>query len=229
MEIGPGEIELTAVDRLDTGTLDPDLDKTLATAMENNAQLRAVRAQGKAAIIEVQVTNNGLLPQLDFNAAAGPEGNSDRFGEAVKQMGKFDTYAVVAGVTFSMALGNDAARGAHEAAQGNLRKVKLTEQDIRSQIAAQVVRAVNLVRSARKRMEVSAKASSLAAQNVDLEKARWEVGRTTNFEVLKRQDELAQSQLAEARSHADYLKAVSVLDSLTGELLSRYGIALSKA
>src|SRR6185295_7176182 len=113
-------------------------------------------------------------------------------------------------------------------AEGNLRRVKMSEADISSQVAAQVVRAVNLVRSAKKRMDVSAKATQLAVQNVDLEKARWEVGRTTNFEVLKRQDELAQSQLREARAHADYLKAVSILDSLTGDILPRYGIELAK-
>jgi outer membrane protein TolC len=228
MEIGPGEIELNAVDRLDTAAIEPDLDKTLKAAMDNNPQLRTVRAQGKAAVVEVEVTENGLLPQLNFDAAAGPQGNSDTFGDAVSKMAKFDAYEVRATLNFSMALGNDAARGAHDVARGNVRKAKLSEADISSQIAAQVVRAVNLVKFAKKRMEVAAKATRLAAQNVDLEKARWEVGRTTNFEVLKRQDELAQSQLAEARARADYLKSVSVLDSLTGDILPRYGIELAK-
>jgi len=229
MEIGPGEIDLDATDHLDTGSQEPNLDKTLASAMENNPQLKTVRAQGKTAAIEVAVTQNGLLPQLDFTAAAGPQAQAEKLGTTYSNLATFDSFEVVAGVKFSMAFGNDSAKGAHEVAQGNLRKVKLTEQDIRSQIAAQVVRAVNLVRSAKKRMDVSAKASALAKQNVDLEKARWEVGRTTNFEVLKRQDELAQSQLREARARADYLKAVSILDSLTGEILPRYGIALAKS
>ena len=228
MEIGPGEIELTAVDRLDTGASEPDVDQVLAAAMANNPQLKVVRAQGKTASIDVEVTDKGLLPQLDFSAAGGPQGNSEELGDAFDRMASFDAYEVKAGLVFSAPLGNHAAKGAHEVAKGRYRKVKLSEQDISAQIAAQAVRAVNVVRSAKKRMEVSAKASTLAKQNVDLEKARWEVGRTTNFEVLKRQDELAQSQLREARARADYLKAVSVVDSLTGSILPRYGIALAK-
>jgi outer membrane protein len=228
MEIGPGEIELQATDRLDTVGTEPDMDKTLTAAMQNNPQLRTVRAQGKSAQIEVHVADNGLLPELNFNAAAGPAGQAEKLGDAFSNMAEFNSFAVVAGVNFSASLGNHNAKGARAVAEGNLRKVKMTEQDISSQIAAQVVRAVNLVRSAKKRMDVSAKATQLAAQNVDLEKARWEVGRTTNFEVLKRQDELAQSQLREARAHADYLKAVSILDSLTGDILPRYGIELAK-
>src|SRR6185295_6626143 len=50
------EIELSATDRLETNTTEPDLDKTLASAMENNPQLKTVRAQGKQASIEVEVT-----------------------------------------------------------------------------------------------------------------------------------------------------------------------------
>jgi outer membrane protein TolC len=227
MEIGPGEIELQATDRLDIVGSEPDMDKTLASAMQNNAQLRTVRALGKSARIEVAIADNGLLPSLIFGAGAGPAGQAETFGDAFSNMAGFNSFAVVGTLTFSAALGNHAAKGARDVAEGNLRKVKMTEQDISSQIAAQVVRAVNAVRSAKKRMDVSAKATQLAAQNVDLEKARWEVGRTTNFEVLKRQDELAQSQLREARAHADYLKAVSVLDWLTGDILPRYGIELA--
>jgi outer membrane protein TolC len=143
-------------------------------------------------------------------------------------LAKFESFDISAGLTFQAPLGNHAAKGRHEAAKGAVRKAKLTEQDVRAQIAGQTVRAVNVVRTAKKRMEVSAKASNLARQNVDIEKARWDVGRTTNFEVLKRQDELAQSQLREARARTDYLKAVSVVDSLTGAILPRYGIELAK-
>jgi outer membrane protein TolC len=228
MEIGPGEIELTAVDRLETDASDPNVDKVLADAMSNNPQLKVVRAQGKSAAIVVEVTDNGLLPQLDFTASGGPQGNADNLNDAFSNMATFDSFEVSAGLTYNQTLGNHASKGASEQARGRLRKAKLTEQDISAQIAAQAVRAVNVVRSAKKRMEVSSKASTLAKQNVDLEKARWEVGRTTNFEVLKRQDELAQSQLREARARADYLKAVSVVDSLTGSILPRYGIALAK-
>lgn len=229
MEIGPGALDLFAADGLDTQAREPELDAALALAMDANPQLKLVRAQGDAATIEVTVTENGLLPQLDFTAAAGPQGNAAKAGDAFEQMGKFDSYQVTAGVTFSMQLGNSGANARAEAARLRVRKAKLSEADVRAQIAAATVRAVNLVRSAKKRMEVSARASGLAQQNVELETARWQVGKSTNFDVLKRQDELAQSQLREARARADYLNAVATLEALTGQLLERYGISLAAA
>jgi outer membrane protein TolC len=228
MEIGPGEIDLVATDRLETAATIPDLDQMLSRALEQNPQILAVRAAGKSAAIDVEVTENGLLPQLDFNASAGPTAQASTLGSAITDLAQFDSFTVNAGVVFSWNIGNDGAEGAHRAAQGRLRKVKMTEADIKAQIAVAVVRGVNLVKSATKRMEVTAKATQLAQQNIDSEKARWEVGRATNFDILQRQDEYAQSQLREARARADYLKAVATLEALTGDLLPRYGIELTK-
>ena len=82
--------------------------------------------------------------------------------------------------------------------------------------------------STEKRISVDNEAVQLAIINLNAEKARFEVGRTTNFEVLRRQDELAQAQLRQARARVDYLKARSLVDSLTGDLLPAYGVKLQK-
>jgi outer membrane protein len=60
--------------------------------------------------------------------------------------------------------------------------------------------------------------------NLDAERARFDVGRSTNYDVLRRQDELSQAQLRRIRAAADYMKAVAVLQTLTGDLLPAYGI-----
>jgi len=229
LEIGPGEIELVATDKPAPVPAAVDLDAELARALEQNPQLKVIRAQGKQVTIEIEVAENGLLPQLDFQAAGGPAGNADNPGDALEQMARFDSYNVQAGLVFQTPLGRRAARGGLQVAEQQLRKVKLGEADVRAQISVAVARGANAVRSAGKRIEVLAKSRDLALVNLDMEKARYEVGRTTNFEVLKRQDELAQAQLRQARARADYLKAVAVLEAITGAILERYGIELSPA
>jgi outer membrane protein TolC len=92
----------------------------------------------------------------------------------------------------------------------------------------QVVRAANLVRSATKRMDVLVKAADMAEVNLRSEKARFEVGRATNFDVLRRQEELAQARLRQARAKTDYLRSVAVLEAVTGEILPHYGIAVTR-
>jgi outer membrane protein TolC len=225
MEIGPDHVDLVAVDRPELAT-PPSLEEALAQAHERNPQLRTLRARGRAAQIEVEVTRNGLLPQLDFQASAGPTATAAGPGTALEQMVTFDAFEVSAGLVFSMPIGNRASEGAAAAAAGNLRKARLGEADVDAQIKVAVIKAHNLVLSAQKRIDVLAKASELARVNLDAEKARFEVGRSTNFEVLKRQEELAEAELAQARAEIDYAKALTSLESLTGDLLPRYGIEL---
>lgn len=227
LEIGPGEIDLAASDKLDVTAAVPSVDEALKKAMERNPQLVTIRAQAGVAAIDVEVNEDGLLPQLDFNAAAGPLGNSTGAGDSFAQMAEFKSWQVNATVNLTMPLENRQAKAALATSKGRLRKVKLSEADVSSQIAVQVVRAVNGVRSASKRIEVTATSTKLAKQNVDVEQARWEVGRSTNFDVIKRQEELEEAQLREARARADYLKALAVLQALDGDLLPQYGITVA--
>ncbi|MBI4512374.1 MAG: TolC family protein [Deltaproteobacteria bacterium] len=229
MEIGPGEVMLEATDRPEPVAVEPDLDRALASAMERNPQLLAVRTQVRSASIEVEVAENGLLPQLDFSASGSKFANSTEVGDAFTDLLSTKSYSVQAGLTFSTPLGRHQAKGSFGAARNTLRKVRMTEADIRAQIAVAVVRAANLVRSSKKRIEVLTKSTELAEINLNTEKARYDVGRATNFDVLKRQEELAQAQLRQARAKTDYLKAVAVLEALTGEILPRHGIQLAPA
>ncbi len=226
LEISVTSMGLEAIDRLEPAGGDLALDEAFTRAKAANPELAVVRAQGRAAQIEVEVTENGLLPQLDFNATAGPAGNADNMGEALGQIGTFDSYSVQAGLVLSVPIGNRAAKGARDVARGQLRKVKLSEADIEAQVAVAVARSVNLVATTRKQLEALEKATRLAQVNLDAEKARFDVGKSTNFDVLARQEELSQAELRRARAQADYLKAVAQLQTLTGDILPGYGVEL---
>jgi outer membrane protein TolC len=228
MEITAQSIGLLATDRLEPAGGELTLDQALERAMAANPQLAVVRAQGEAAQIEVEVTENGLLPQLDFTANAGPVGNSDNASDSFSQLVSFDSYSVNLGLVFSMPIGNRAARGANQQAVGQVRKVKLGQRDLEAQIAVATARAVNLVSTTRKQLEALDTASRLAQVNLDAEHARFDVGKSTNFDVLQRQEELSLSDLRRARAQADYLRAVAQLQTLTGDILSSYGVELRK-
>jgi outer membrane protein TolC len=204
----------------------PDGPSTLAVALAHNPQLQAVRAQGRAAAIEIDVTENGLLPQLDLAAAAGPVGNGHDLSTAYQQLKGLQSYTITAGLVFQEALPRHAARGAREAASEALRKVKLTESDIAGQVAAAVARGIAAVDTAGRRAEVLSRSTEAAALDLAAEKARFEVGRSTNFDVLRRQDSLAAVQLVLLRAKVDHLKALADVEAATGEILGRHDVVL---
>ena len=58
------------------------------------------------------------------------------------------------------------------------------------------------------------------------EQARFDVGRSTNYDVLFRIDELLTAQTTLLRAGLDYLRAKAELQALTGEILPAYGLDL---
>lgn len=226
LEIGPGQINIVTVAPPEAEPKEFDLNALLARAYQSSPELTVLAKREEGAELEVEITENGLLPRLDLAASAGPSGVGEDPGAAAEDLVSFDGISVSATLTFQQTLGNRAARGRTDASRARLLRTRVTAQDLRAQIALAMVRAVKVAESAQARMAISRRAISLAEQNIDAEKARFELGRATNFDVLQRQEELKQSQLRYARTVIDYLNALAIIDSLTGELLPRYGIEL---
>jgi outer membrane protein len=67
---------------------------------------------------------------------------------------------------------------------------------------------------------------ALAQQNIEIERKKLDLGKSTNFEVLRRQDELEAARLRHASAIVDYLSARAEIDGVTGQLLARFGIVM---
>ncbi len=226
MEIGPGNIELNAQAPLEPKVAEFDLDALLARAYENSPEIAALSVQEKGASLDVEVTDNGTLPRLDLSLDFGPTGTSKSRVRPFLYMGRLDGYEGTATLTYEHTLGNHAASGSYRKARASLRQARINLADAKAQIAAAMVQAVQSARSAKKRMEISRRIIALAEKNIDAEKTRFELGRSTNFDIMQRQDELKQAQLGYALAAKDYLTSVAYIDALTGDLLGKYGVAL---
>jgi outer membrane protein TolC len=222
MPITAGKQSMVAADSPEPEHQPIDPDRSLEIALARNPQLSAARSQTLAAGIEVDVTRNGLLPQLDLSLGGGPSGSASGTQRAFEELLRFGGYSVQAGLAFSQSLERRAALGQAEAARLGVRKARLAESDIALQIAGAIGKAVHAVTSASQRTEVLARATDFASLDLSAEKARFEVGRATNFDVLRRQEELAQARLRHTRSKVDQLQSRAVLEALTGEILGRY-------
>ncbi|MCA9701404.1 MAG: TolC family protein, partial [Myxococcales bacterium] len=106
---------------------------------------------------------------------------------------------------------------------------ELNLKSVRQNTSSQVITASNSMRSATKRIELARLSIELAEQNLAAEQARFDVGRSTNYDVLQRIDELLAAQNTLVLAGLDYLKARSQLQALTGELLPAYGLDLPSA
>jgi outer membrane protein len=228
MEIGPRELTLTTATDLGVPGQSWDLDALVADAYETSPELALLTEQGKDASIEVEVTENGVLPSLDLSLSAGPVGADDGFGGAAKNMVTFDDYSAAVTLTYQHSIGNHAATGAAREARAQRRRIQIDEFDTKAQIAQSLTEAVLLADSASKRVELAGTAIDLAQQNIVAEQSRYSLGKSTNFDVLQRQDELKQAQLRQARAIIDWHEAATAIAAIDGTLLDDYGIKLEK-
>jgi outer membrane protein TolC len=81
-------------------------------------------------------------------------------------------------------------------------------------------------RTAARRGDLARAAVGYAQKNLEAERARFEVGRSTNNDVLLRQQELKSAEIQVARAMTDLANAETALATLTGDILERYGVVL---
>jgi outer membrane protein TolC len=204
--------------------LGPDL---VPRALAHNPLLAAARTQVRASAIEIDVAQNGLLPVLDAFVAGGPAGAAPEPGAALRDLGGLRGYAVQAGLTFQEPIQLRGQRGARDAAVALADRARTYVRELETLVARDVTSAVAALEAARGRTTALERAVSLAELDLEGERARFAVSRSTNFDVLRRQQNLALARLSLARARADGAQAVAALEALTGEILTRHGLALA--
>ncbi|MBM3761562.1 MAG: hypothetical protein FJW36_15095 [Acidobacteria bacterium] len=121
----------------------------------------------------------------------------------------------------------------NRAARETVAQVKLTERTLELQrarteqaIGAEVRNAMQALRTAEQRI-VAAEASTKAAkEKLDSEQRLFETGESTNFLVLTRQNEYADSQRRSLVARLDFNKAIARLEQALGVTLDTHNISL---
>jgi len=220
------------------------LDEAIRTALANRPEIATARAQIAARHVEVVAANNALLPALDlvgglsFNGIGGNEILTEGFpptiigeveggyGDALGQLFDFDFGTWRLGVNFSMPIGNNAAKGAYAQTTLNEDKAKTELERTEQQTILEVRQAVRAVSDAGELVTSTRATRELAELQLEIEQDRFDVGMSTNFEVLTFQDDLARSQVQELRAVIDYRRARAALARVTGAIASRYGVQI---
>jgi outer membrane protein len=226
MPIGPGDLGLRVATDLDTKDQSTNLAELVERAFAASPELAQLAKQDASATIDVEVAENGLLPQLDAALTIGTAGVGDSFADATRDMARSKSLVIRGSLTFQQSLGQHDALGRTREQRELKHKLAVTAVDIRSQIAQTMSRAVAQLELARRRVTLSQRAIELASENIKIETDRFNLGKSTNFDVLNRLEELRQAELRKAQALTDWHKAEVVIESLTGDVLPMYGISV---
>jgi outer membrane protein TolC len=168
-----------------------------------------------------------LLPSLDLEASGGIRGEGAGASSAWDELRRAKTAVYSVGLELTVPLGNRTARGARAAAVRARQRVKVDERALATQIESAVVAAITIMDSARLRIATLERALDMADEAIKAERVRWELGRSTNYDVMRRQAEREDTALRLARARTDLVTAEATLEGITGAILQRHHVTLA--
>ncbi|MCH7599845.1 MAG: TolC family protein [Myxococcales bacterium] len=223
------------------GQVDPELATDLA--MKHRPDLASLELRIEQNEMLVRFRKNQRLPQLDFNASyrtSGIEGkgNDDLvFGTATDTGGGFsDTHnswfsnsggkEYRLGGSFSIPLGNYGPRHSVSKARLELRRSKTQLTRLHQQIILEIRRDIRLLKAARKGIDASERQRVAAEEQLRAERIRLEHGESTPFDVLQKESELVEAEVAKINALHLYQTSASDLDRAQGTILRTHNIVV---
>jgi outer membrane protein TolC len=186
------------------------------TASSNLLYAQVNRLSTLAGIPPLPIVPVGTLPDFLIGGYGTALGNV--FG------GRYQS--IQAGVQIDLNLRNRTADANYAQSVIAEKRLRLQQAQVEQGVEAQVRNALQGVQSGRQRI-VAAEASSRAAQEkLESEARLFQTGESTNFLVLTRQNEAADSRRRAVVARLDFNKSLSRLQQVTGATLSSHKITI---
>lgn len=214
---------------LDAPTFDQapvDLDAALVMAQDRRPELLAMENQVKQANLGVAVATNELMPELNVDLGLGVVGQDSTFADAARKLGTFEARTFSAGVEFSWTPAMQGGIGGMQQARANRRIATTSMEQARVEVELEVRAAHRELVTAGRQVHAAARFRDAAERSLAIEERRFLDGISSNFLIAQRQEELAQSQLAELSALIAHRKARTGWEIATGQLLDTRGIVV---
>ena len=231
----PRRVEPTDAPSVDEISVDRQHSLEQAMLQRPEVQAAALNIHNKE--LQLRYAENQLLPRLDLKAGAGLTGIAGdlkpgsmnpfpgSYGTSLDRLnGDFYNYSV--GVVLQIPLGNGQAQSKHSQARIELTQEKARQRDLVNQIILEVDRAASDVGSGFKRIQTARLAKELAEENLRLQEKRFQIGLTTQKDVIDFQSRFIDAQSTELRALTDYNTAIAKLKLAEGTLLESYNIKI---
>ncbi len=166
------------------------------------------------------------LPPLAFSFGALPASLNGGYGKALSNLfgGSYPTVQV--GLTLDLTPRNRAAQANLAESAILERRLKLEQARVELGIEAQVRNAMQALSTARQRIAAAEASARAAKEKLDSETRMYQSGESTNFLVLTRQNEYADSRRRDVVARLDANKAIAQLRQAVGSTLDAYKIRL---
>jgi HAE1 family hydrophobic/amphiphilic exporter-1 len=212
-----------------------NLKDALAEAFSNRPELNVLRVQQDINKIDTQLFKNQTLPRVDLQttvltfglagslvpaATGSPAANLlGGYGQALRNLGSFNTGTVSVGATIQLPLHNQTAKANLANARIQGEQLVATVQSQEQAVEVDVRNAVQGVDTSQRQLSTARAATKSAEVQLAGEMKRYQAGMSTTFLIFQFEDQLVTARTSELRAEANYNQALANLQRATSTTL----------
>ncbi len=205
-----------------------DVKSSVEKAFELRPELKQSMLQLENQKILQSYARNQVLPTLDLSASYRYSGLDQKYSDALDQVTGADFPGWQVQLQFGLPISNTQARADARRAQLEFEQTTTNEAQTRQTILVEVRQAVRNIETSLKGIAATRAARDAAEKNLDAQRKRFDNGMSTNFDVLRVQNDLASSRSAELRALTSYQQSVTAFHRAVGDLLELRGIEVQE-
>lgn len=225
-----------------------NVEEAVNIALENDPTLTNQRIGLRSAELNLKQAKNSLLPSLSVNGSFNLQGRGGTriirqggigsaeveiletgFGTSIQQVfsGDFNTWSI--GATLTMPLHNYSAKATAARSEISQRQQLTQFEQRRQQVTYDVRQQVRNVENLVQQVATATLRRELAERQLRAEERKFEVGTSTNFQVLTFQNDFSNAQLSELTAIVTLQSAIAQLELTKGTILQYFGVQIGDA
>jgi len=204
-----------------------DIDAAIQAALSERTDIREARQDRRIAELDLEVTENNRLPELNLTASysllgvGGTEYSRSGLGgtpvlvsrggylDGINQISAFEVPTWNVGLSFSYPIGMRSAKANLERARLQMEQRDLAIRSQELAIVTEVTNAGLSVTDTRLQLAAATRSRELSEQSAAAEVTRFNAGAATNYEVVTAQDALTSARLSELRALINHINAIA--------------------
>lgn len=198
------------------------LDESVSSATKSRTDYLEAKTEIEKQNLKIGFAKDQSWPKLDLEASYGYNGLGTSFTDSFTGMDSNPEWSV--GVVFRYPLGNRAGLSELSASRIEAGRALLRLKKIEQEMVIGIDTALKEIESGRVRVEASKRSTALSMEALEAEEKKLSAGRSTTYNVLKAQEDLAKARLTEINAVSDYNKALIRYHSEKGTLLDAFSI-----
>ena len=205
---------------------DFNLEDCIADSLIMRPELRQAELMQRKNELDIVSTKNGMLPKLDFFISLGKTGYSKSFDGSEPSFRHKEPFDSSVGLTYELNRHRRGEKAKYDRAKLNLRLQKESIKNLEQLIKEDVIKAYIEIKRTKEQLAATTATAQKQEEKLRVENVKFDVGKTTAFQVAQAQRDLTAAKIAQVKAIIDYTVSKSELLRSTGLLLKFRGIEI---